>query len=185
MIVLIDHSGSMSGPKWEAADWAVQNLLAGLGANDTFNLGLFHSTTRWFARQPVRGDDRTIRQATEFLLQHKDSGGTELGVALEQALSQPRDTADRARHVVIVTDAQVSDAGRIMALVEREAEPIGPPARRRPLHRRRAEQRPGQRAGGARRRDGPIPDQRPGRERHRVAPLTRCWPTGPRRSCAT
>ena len=122
MILLIDHSGSMSGPKWEAADWAVQNLLAGLTPGDTFNLGLFHSTTRWFARQPVRGDERTIRQARDFLLQHKDSGGTELGVALEQALDQPRDAADRARHVVIVTDAQVSDAGRILALVEREAQ---------------------------------------------------------------
>ena len=138
MILLIDHSGSMSGPKWEAADWAVQNLLAGLTPSDTFNLGLFHSTTRWFARQPVRGDERTIRQARDFLLQHKDSGGTELGVALEQALDQPRDAADRARHVLIVTDAQVSDAGRILALVEREAGRAGPPAGRRPLHRRRA-----------------------------------------------
>ena len=121
VILLIDHSGSMSGPKWEAADWAVQNLLAGLSAADTFNLGLFHSTTRWFARQPVRGDERTTRQARDFLLRHTDSGGTELGVALEQALGQARDSAGRARHVVIVTDAQVSDAGRIMALVEREA----------------------------------------------------------------
>jgi Ca-activated chloride channel family protein len=120
VILLIDHSGSMEGAKWEAADWAVQNLLAGLSPDDTFNLGLFHTTTRWFARQPVRGDEQTIRQARDFLLNHKDSGGTELGVALEQALGQARDTDARARHVLIVTDAQVSDAGRILALVERE-----------------------------------------------------------------
>jgi Ca-activated chloride channel family protein len=121
LILLIDHSGSMSGPKWEAADWAVQNLLASLSEGDTFNLGLFHSTTRWFSRKPVRGDERTVRQAREFLLQHRDSGGTELGVALEQALQQARDDAGRARHVVIVTDAQVSDAGRILTLVDLEA----------------------------------------------------------------
>jgi Ca-activated chloride channel family protein len=121
VILLIDHSGSMEGPKWEAADWAVQNLLAGLTPQDTFNLGLFHSTTRWFVRQPVRGEERTVRHAREFLLQHKDSGGTELGVALEQSLGQARDPDARARHVLIVTDAQVSDAGRILALVEREA----------------------------------------------------------------
>ena len=120
VILLIDHSGSMEGAKWEAADWAVQNLLAGLTPGDTFNLGLFHTTTRWFARQPVRGDERTVKQARDFLLQHKDSGGTELGVALEQALGQARDADARARHVLIVTDAQVSDAGRILALVERE-----------------------------------------------------------------
>jgi Ca-activated chloride channel family protein len=121
VILLIDHSGSMEGAKWEASDWAVQNLLAGLTSADTFNLGLFHTTTRWFARQPVRGDERTVRQARDFLLQYKDSGGTELGVALEQALGQARDADGRARHVLIVTDAQVSDAGRILALVEREA----------------------------------------------------------------
>ena len=121
-ILLIDHSGSMDGPKWAAADWAVQNLLAGLTPGDTFNLGLFHNTTRWFARQPVRADERTVKQARDFLLQHKDSGGTELGVALEQALGQARDRDRRARHVLIVTDAQVSDAGRILTLVEREAD---------------------------------------------------------------
>ena len=128
IVLLIDHSGSMEGPKWEAADWAVQNLLAGLTPADSFNLGLFHSSTRWFARAPVRGDERTVRQAREFLLANRDSGGTELGVALEQALSQPRDAEARARHVVIVTDAQVSDSGRILALVERE---IGRTDRRR------------------------------------------------------
>lgn len=128
VILLIDHSGSMEGPKWEAADWAVQNMLAGLTPDDTFNLGLFHSSTRWFARGPVRGDERTVRQAREFLLENRDSGGTELGVALEQALGQPRDAEGRARHVVIVTDAQVSDSGRILALVERE---IGRADRRR------------------------------------------------------
>ncbi|HMK45187.1 MAG TPA: VIT domain-containing protein, partial [Methanocella sp.] len=26
-IILVDHSGSMEGPKWEAADWAVEKLL--------------------------------------------------------------------------------------------------------------------------------------------------------------
>jgi Ca-activated chloride channel family protein len=111
----------MSGPKWEAADWAVQNLLAGLTPADSFNLGLFHDTTTWLARSPVRGDERTVRQARDFLLGHTDSGGTELGVALEQALGQPRDAEGRARHVLIVTDAQVSDAGRLLDLVEREA----------------------------------------------------------------
>ncbi|MGE3269530.1 MAG: VWA domain-containing protein, partial [Chloroflexota bacterium] len=121
LILLIDHSGSMCGPKWQAADWAVQNLLAGVSPADTFNLGLFHHETRWFSRSPIRGDERTVRQARDFLLAHHDSGGTELGVALEQALGQQRDTDKRSRHVVIVTDAQVSDAGRILALAEREA----------------------------------------------------------------
>src|SRR5262249_23508778 len=31
VILLVDHSGSMDGAKWEAADWAVERFLAGLG----------------------------------------------------------------------------------------------------------------------------------------------------------
>ena len=42
-------------------------------------------------------------------------------MALEQALGLERAAGERARHVLIVTDAQVSDAGRILRLAEEEA----------------------------------------------------------------
>ncbi len=42
-------SGSMSGPKWEAADWAVNRFLSDLGPQESFALGVFHSATRWFS----------------------------------------------------------------------------------------------------------------------------------------
>lgn len=120
-ILLVDHSGSMNGAKWEAADWAVKSFLNSLTPADRFNLGLFHSTTRWFARQPVPADPQTVERAVRFLTAHHDSGGTELGVALEQALGQARASGDAARHVLILTDAQVSDDGRILRLAETEA----------------------------------------------------------------
>jgi Ca-activated chloride channel family protein len=122
-IVLVDHSGSMEGPKWEAADWAVGQFLAGLGTGDRFDLGLFHNTTRWLARAPLDASPDTIRQANRFLEQHRDSGGTELGVALEQALGLERGPAgpgDYSRHVLVITDAEVSDAGRILRLADEE-----------------------------------------------------------------
>src|SRR5262249_38970269 len=40
-ILLVDHSGSMEGAKWEAAEWAVKSFLFGLSERDTFALGLF------------------------------------------------------------------------------------------------------------------------------------------------
>jgi len=122
VILLVDHSGSMSGPKWEAADWAVEQFLLDLSPGDDLALCLFHNTSRWFSDQPQGASSETVDQAIEFLLKHKDSGGTELGVALEQALHLKRSKDERARHVVIVTDAQVSDAGRVLRLAQEEAE---------------------------------------------------------------
>lgn len=119
--LLLDHSGSMSGPKWEAADWAAEQFLLDLTAGDQFALCLFHSSPRWFADQPRRAEQKAVEAAVKFLLEHKDSGGTELGVALEQGLHLKRSTDERARHLVIVTDAQVTDAARILRLADEEA----------------------------------------------------------------
>lgn len=118
--LLIDHSGSMTGAKWAAADWATRSFLGGLTERDTVALGLFHDTTLWFAPQPQPATAQTVEAATQFLLSHNDSGGTNLGVALEQALALPRTKGDRARHLLIITDAEVSDAARILQLADRE-----------------------------------------------------------------
>lgn len=121
VILLVDHSGSMEGAKWEAADWVVKRFLSDLTGRDAFNVGLFHDTTRWFSDRPRRADTDTVQEAVKFLEGHRDSGGTELGVALEQALSQDKTGGEYARHVLIVTDAQVSDEGRILRLTGQEA----------------------------------------------------------------
>jgi len=120
-ILLVDHSGSMSGAKWEAADWATRRFLGDLTPRDTFALGLFHDRTAWFAPRPEGAMPETVARATDFLLTNKARGGTNLGVALEQALALPRDQAGRARHLLIVTDAEVSDADRILRLADEEA----------------------------------------------------------------
>jgi Ca-activated chloride channel family protein len=121
-ILLVDHSGSMEGPKWAAADWAVKSFLYGLSERDDFALGLFHNTTRWFTQRLRRADGKAVEEAVQFLERYRDSGGTELGVALEQAIGLPRSTDERARHVLIITDAEVSDAGRILRLADDESQ---------------------------------------------------------------
>lgn len=123
--LLVDHSGSMRGAKWSAADWAIERFLADLTAADAFALAIFHNKTRWFveAIQPAHSEATTA--ATAWLQQQQESGGTELGVALEQALHlqrwQPPATATLTRHLLIVTDAAVSDAARILRLADAEA----------------------------------------------------------------
>jgi Ca-activated chloride channel family protein len=124
IILLVDHSGSMHGAKWEAADWTVNSFLGTLTERDRFALGLFHNTTKWFEAKPVQASEANLRAAAEYLDRNRDSGGTNLGVALEQALALRRAAGDHdvARHVLVVTDAQVSDAARLLRLADGEAE---------------------------------------------------------------
>ncbi|MBI3989468.1 MAG: VWA domain-containing protein [candidate division NC10 bacterium] len=124
VILLVDHSGSMEGAKWEAADWMVKKFLTGLTARDAFDLGLFHDATRWFSKSPRQATANVVEEAVRFLEEHRDSGGTELGVALEQALSLERADGARARHLLIITDAQVTDEGRILRLADQEAQRV-------------------------------------------------------------
>lgn len=121
VVLLVDHSGSMQGAKWEAADWAVERFLAGLTDRDSFALGLFHNHTRWLAKETRKATPAAVREAVEFLKKHRDAGGTELGVALEQALDLPRAAGTESRHVLVITDAEVSDAGRVLRLADAEA----------------------------------------------------------------
>jgi len=121
VVILVDHSGSMNGAKWEAADWAVKKFLSGLTARDLLALGVFHNDTKWLAPKLLEAEPDTLAEAARFLEANKDSGGTNLGVALEQALHLPRGKGERARHVLIVTDAQVTDAGRLLRLAEAES----------------------------------------------------------------
>jgi Ca-activated chloride channel family protein len=127
--LLVDHSGSMRGPKWEAADWATEHLLRGLRPQDSFALGVFHNQPFWFERTLQPGQPGTVARAVAWLKTHQESGGTELGMALEQALMLPRGAAaDAARAVLIVTDGQVTDQARLFQMADRE---FAGPARRR------------------------------------------------------
>ncbi len=127
IVLLVDHSGSMSGAKWEASDWAVKQFLGSLTDKDSFALGLFHSTTQWYKHgglhreAPHAANSENVERALRFLEGSKDSGGTELGVALEQGLHLHRAGGDLARHLLIVTDAEVTDSGRLLRLAEGEA----------------------------------------------------------------
>lgn len=120
LIILVDHSGSMSGPKWQAADWTVKNLLKTLKPDEYFNLGIFHDSSSWLSKSPIPGTEQSIHSAIDFLKQNQDSGGTNLGIVLEQALSCPKSEGPCVRHIVIITDAEVTDEGRLIRMVRSE-----------------------------------------------------------------
>ena len=126
LIILVDHSGSMRGPKWQAADWTVKNLLKTLKPDDYFNLGIFHDSSSWLSKSPIPGTEQSIHSAIDFLTQNQDSGGTNLGVVLEQALLSPKSKGPFVRHIVIITDAEVTDEGRLIRMVRNEQDQNDP-----------------------------------------------------------
>lgn len=119
VILVADQSGSMSGSKWEAAAASIRSFLDGLGPDEYFNLCLFSHRAVWFSTGgPVSATREAIAAAKRFLSDTSLFGGTELGVALEQALSQPRQSGAYSRHVLVITDGEVTDEARLFRLVE-------------------------------------------------------------------
>jgi len=55
VLLLIDHSGSMEGAKWQAADWTVKRFLSELGPRIRSTSGLFHDTTALVRRATTGG----------------------------------------------------------------------------------------------------------------------------------
>ena len=120
MVLLVDHSGSMEGAKWEATDWAVRRFLENLREEDRFVVGVFHSTTAWMASTLLPATPKNVARGIQFVLGRRDVGGTELGQAMEEALAYPRSRGDFSRHLVILTDAEVTDADSLIHLADRE-----------------------------------------------------------------
>ena len=119
MILVIDQSGSMSGGKWEAAKSSLFALLDTLKEGEYFNVCIFSSTPAWSGK-PVLANPASIRAAKEFVNSTSLFGGTELGVALEQAILQPKQQGMFSRHIVVITDGQVTDETRILKLAGME-----------------------------------------------------------------
>ncbi len=115
MVLVIDQSGSMGGEKWKAAQNSLFALLDTLKQGEYFNICIFSDSPVWSGK-PVMATPGTIRAAKEFVTRTSLFGGTELGVALEQAIRQPKQPGTFSRHIVVITDGQVTDEARILTL---------------------------------------------------------------------
>ncbi|MDR3230435.1 MAG: VIT and VWA domain-containing protein, partial [Synergistaceae bacterium] len=121
--LLVDHSGSMEGAKWQAADWAVKKFLLDLGEGDHFNVAFFHNDVFPLSKKMLRASPGNVGKAEKFVTENRSSGGTELGVALERMLMIPKISPGEkiARQLLVITDAEVTDSGRILALAKKES----------------------------------------------------------------
>ena len=111
-IFVVDISGSMGGFPLNTAKKVLQELMAGLRPNDTFNILLFSGSSSTLAPKSVPATQANIEQALKMLSTYYGSGSTELIPALRRVYDLPKDP-NVSRTVVIITDGFVS--------VEREA----------------------------------------------------------------
>ena len=116
--LVIDRSGSMSGGKFTQAREACLNILKRLGSDDRVNVILFdHDFEKLFkSPQPVTNDTR--KQALEFVELMQLGGGTNLDLALTEALDAQRE-GKRPRVILFFTDGQ-SDPGKVLDVAEKD-----------------------------------------------------------------
>jgi Ca-activated chloride channel homolog len=123
VVLLVDVSGSMRGPKMPAAIEAARLVLRGLRGGDALQVVAFHSTHRKLWRQPKAAVQETIAEADRFLVGLSASGGTEMLSPLRDVLRKPP-TASRVRHVVLITDGQVGNEAAIVREVAGLDQPL-------------------------------------------------------------
>jgi Ca-activated chloride channel family protein len=84
---VMDTSGSMAGEKIEQTKAALQFCIASLNKGDRFNIIRFATDVNPFKGSLVEVNDETIGEAKAFVEKMNASGGTDIGSALQQALS--------------------------------------------------------------------------------------------------
>src|SRR5262249_50255267 len=114
VLLVLDTSGSMAGPKIEQARNALRYVLQSLNADDRFNVISFNSTVDSFADglQPLAARPRALGYVDGL----RAAGGTNIQEALLTALRQVQ--SDRPTFLVFLTDGQptngVIDPNRIV-----------------------------------------------------------------------
>ncbi len=116
-IFVIDTSGSMYGTSIAQAKQALELAIERLAPEDRFNVIEFNSYARslFDTARPASRDNRA--EARGWVRGLKAQGGTEIAKALDLALNG-RETPDRVRQVIFLTDGQVGNEDELFRLIQ-------------------------------------------------------------------
>jgi Ca-activated chloride channel homolog len=103
VLFVVDQSGSMSGAKIEQARSAAKFVLQNLRPDDMFNLISYHGSVNSLSPEMLRFNEESRSQALGFINGIQAGGMTNIDDALQQALSQIKDTT-LPSYVVFLTD---------------------------------------------------------------------------------
>jgi Ca-activated chloride channel family protein len=88
VVILFDNSLSMQWDKLERSFGATEAVLRALTPADRFNVVLFNQQTQRWQKQPVPADAAHVGAALDFIRSSHLRGGTDLGRALADGLTQ-------------------------------------------------------------------------------------------------
>ena len=103
VVLVVDRSGSMNGPKIEQAKEAMRYVLNNLRAEDTFNIVAYDTEVESFRPELQRYTDDTRAAALGFVSGIFAGGSTNIDGALQAALRQLQDK-ERPSYVLFLTD---------------------------------------------------------------------------------
>jgi Ca-activated chloride channel family protein len=118
-IFVVDTSGSMGGASLAQAQAALADALGRLTPADRFNVIQFNSVTSLLFPSPVPFTPANRAAALRYVEGLQATGGTEIGAAIEAALTQPA-AAGYLRQVVFMTDGAVGAETALYAAIERK-----------------------------------------------------------------
>ena len=111
VVMLLDRSGSMSGPPIQQARKAAKACLAALSPEDNFGIVLFDDSVNQFMPNLLQANKQNRNSAHKFLKKYEARGGTELRKGLLSARSLfNRPGGD----LLVITDGQVFETESIL-----------------------------------------------------------------------
>jgi Ca-activated chloride channel homolog len=108
VVVVFDHSGSMSGDKIDQARDALAYVLHNLNEGDRFNVVSYSDSVETFFSGLQGASDLRVAEAIEMLDGIDATGGTNIHVALQEAMElvSQDDRGKRPAYVIFLTDGQ-------------------------------------------------------------------------------
>ncbi|MFT3789045.1 MAG: VWA domain-containing protein [Tepidisphaeraceae bacterium] len=118
LVIVIDSSGSMSGPRMALAKEVARLAIRRLQPHDKAGIVEFYGTRRWAAPIQPASNTLDLNRALDRLAA---SGGTVILPALEEAFFALKNVRTRTRHILVLTDGGV-ETGPFETVVRRMAD---------------------------------------------------------------
>ncbi|MFL5318697.1 MAG: VIT domain-containing protein [Myxococcaceae bacterium] len=112
LVVLLDVSGSMSGPPMDRAKRVVGQLIETLDERDSVELIAFSDRPYRWKREAVAVNEKMKRAAIEWVMNLSAGGGTEMKSGVQEAIRPLRGEAQR--QVILVTDGHIGFESEIV-----------------------------------------------------------------------
>ena len=108
IVLVIDRSGSMQGPKLDAAKEAVEAVVKTLEGDDTVAVVAFDSEAQVYVRAQSASNRTRIAADLSRLLA---GGGTNMFPGIKEAYEILQDVKVKAKHVILLSDGEAPSDG--------------------------------------------------------------------------